>query len=95
MSAIAPEMTALSKVSGRFVETDIDSEIVVMRLDNGEFFSLAGTAAEVWRLIDGLRDRNALISALVADFDADEATIAADVDGLLEQLREIELLACD
>lgn len=88
-------MMALSKLSGRFVETDIDSEIVVMRLDNGEFFSLAGTAAAIWRLIDGSRDRDSLVCALSADFDADEARIGADVDELLAQLREMELLAPD
>jgi pyrroloquinoline quinone biosynthesis protein D len=88
-------MTAIAKRTDRFTEADIDEEIVVMRLDNGEFFSLSGTSAEVWRLIDGSRDRRALIAALVGDFDADETRIAADVDAFLAQLRETGLLAGD
>jgi hypothetical protein len=86
-------MSAFVKQAGRFTETVIDDEVVVMRLDNGEFFSLSGTAAAAWRLIDGTRDRAALIAALAARFDADESLVAADLDDFLAQLRENGLLA--
>jgi len=88
-------MNALVKRNGRFTEADLDDEIVVMRLDNGEFFSLTGTSAAIWRLIDGSRDRRALVATLTADYDADESEIAADVDALLVQLRDTGLLADD
>ena len=77
----------------RFTETDIDEEIVIMRLSTGEFFSLSESGAEIWRLIDGQRDRRALIAALSEDYDADPVQIAADVDQLLLQLKEAELIA--
>jgi pyrroloquinoline quinone biosynthesis protein D len=86
-------MTALTKHSDRFTEADIDEEIVVMRLDNGEFFSLSGTSAVIWRLIDGKRDRAALLAALVEEFEGDEVIVAADVDQFLAQLRGAGLLA--
>ncbi|MFL6757703.1 MAG: PqqD family protein [Sphingomicrobium sp.] len=86
-------MSILSKQTGRFSETDIDHEIVVMRLDNGDFFSLAGTAASIWRLIDGTRDRAALIAALAAEYGTDESAIVADVDEFLAKLKEQGLLA--
>jgi hypothetical protein len=86
-------MSILSKQAGRFSETDIDNEIVVMRLDNGEFFSLSGTAAAIWRLIDGTRDRAALLAALAAEFGTDESAIVADVDDFLAQLEEQGLVA--
>lgn len=86
-------MTILAKQADRFTETDIDDEIVVMRLDNGEFFSLSGTAAATWRMIDGTRDRNSLLSALAKQYEGDEAKIAADIDEFLAKLREMGLLA--
>lgn len=86
-------MTAIAKLTDRFTEADIDDEIVVMRVDNGEFFSLAGTGAIIWRLIDGTRDRNALLEALAGEFDGEEAEIASDVDEFLSRLRETGLLA--
>ena len=88
-------MSLLAKQPDRFAETDVDDEIVLMRLDNGEFFSLAGTAAATWRLIDGTRDRDALLAALAAQFESAPTDIAADVDEFLAELRAMGLLAVD
>lgn len=85
-------MTALIKRADRFTETTIDDEIVIMRLDNGEFFALTQTAAAIWRLIDGTRDRAMLLTALGDAFDADEQQLAADADEFLAQLRAAGLL---
>lgn len=88
-------MTALNKLTDRYTEAAIDDEIVVMRLDNGEFFGLSGTAAAIWRLIDGKRDRTALLEALACEYSGDAGEIATDVDELLGQLRDAGLLADD
>jgi len=92
LAGIEPDMAALTKLVGRFTETGVDDEIIVMRLDNGEFFALSGTAAVVWRLIDGQRDRSALLAELAAQFAADEDQIEADVDELLGRLIENRLV---
>lgn len=86
-------MSAITKLTDRFTQADIDSEIVIMRLDNGETFSLAGTAAAIWRLIDGSRDRAALIADAAGDFAANESDITADVDAFLVRLAETGLIA--
>ena len=86
-------MSKVEKLSDRFTETEVDDEVVVMRLDSGEFFSLAGTAAATWRLIDGSRDRAALLSALAGQFRGDEEEMAADVDEFLARLKEMGLVA--
>jgi pyrroloquinoline quinone biosynthesis protein D len=88
-------MVALAKLVERFTESDIDGEIIVMRLDNGEFFALSETAAAAWRLIDGKRDRAALLAELVVEFAADESQIATDVDELLGRLKDSKLIAGD
>ncbi len=85
-------MTALAKRPERFTETAIDDEFVIMRLDNGEFFALSETAAAIWRLIDGTRDRNALLEVLGATFDGDRGRMAEEVDDFLAQLRAAGLV---
>jgi len=85
-------MAALAKLVERFTETAVDDEIIVMRLDNGEFFALSGTAAAAWRLIDGKRDRAVLLGDLAAEFAADKSQIAADLDEFLERLKESRLV---
>jgi Coenzyme PQQ synthesis protein D (PqqD) len=85
-------MSTLRKVAGRFTETVIDGEVVVMNLDDGVFFSLTGTAAASWQLIDGTRDRAALVDELAAQFAADSQTIVADLGSFLTQLIEAGLV---
>ena len=86
-------MTAITKLSDRFTEADIDQEIVIMTLDSGEFLSLSGTAATIWRLIDGSRDRDSLLAALTEQYGGDQGAITADVDAFLRQLSEAGLVA--
>ena len=86
-------MTAIRKALGQFVETDIDDEVIIMRRDNGKLLTLPGTAAAIWRLIDGKRDRNALVRALADAFATEGDAIESDVDEFLLQLRETGLLA--
>ncbi len=76
----------LAKRAGSFTETAIEDEIVVMHLDSGEFYSLTGTAAAIWQLIDGSRSRDGVLSALALQFAQDEAGIAEDLDAFLAQL---------
>ena len=76
-----------------FSETEIDGEIIVMSLDRGDFFSLTDTAAAIWNLIDGTRDRGGLITALAEAYGAPEAEIGADVDAFLAQLSQAGFIA--
>lgn len=87
-------MTNVTKRPERFTETAIDDEIVLMRLDNGEFYSLSGTAAAAWRLIDGHRDRQTLLEELARDFEGDGQEMAADVDAFLLELEGAGLIDC-
>lgn len=74
------------KQTARFSETRIDDEVVLMNLDSGDFFSLTGTAAAIWSLIDGTRGRAEILAALSADYGAPQAEIAEDMDAFLARL---------
>jgi hypothetical protein len=82
----------LIKLTNRFAATVIEDEIIITRIDNGEFFALSETAAAAWNLIDGTRDSEALLQALASHYEVDEATIAQDVGDLLVKLRLAGLL---
>ena len=86
-------MSILAKDPTRFAETRIDDETVIMSLDSGDFFSLTGTAQSIWRLLDGTRDRAAILAELAAEYDAPEAEMASDLDSFLAGLRAAGLLA--
>lgn len=77
---------SLIKQTGKFSETSIDDEVVLLNLDDGSFFSLTGTAATIWPLIDGLRDREAIVTLLAATYDAAPETIGPELDRFIDQL---------
>jgi len=86
-------MNAVMKLTDRFTETTLDDEIVLMRIDNGEFFAMADTAAAIWRLIDGRRTSTDLQQKLGEEFDLDEERTAHDVEAFLSTLKEAGLIA--
>ncbi len=83
----------ITKNQAAFAETAIDGEVVLLNLKDGTFFSLTGTAAVIWPLIDGTRSRAALLSDLAQAHDAEETVIAPDLDAFLAQLAEAGFLA--
>lgn len=83
----------LRKADGAYSETAIDDEIVVMSLEDGDFFSLTGSARAIWLLIDGTRSRAAVLAALAAEFSCPEGEIAPDLDAFLADLSGAGLLA--
>lgn len=78
----------LAKRRGAFSETAVDDEIVLLNLDDGTFFSLTGTGAEIWPLIDGTRSRDKLVTVLAAAHGAAVDEVAADLDVFLAQLAD-------
>lgn len=89
-------MTArLMKQQGRFSETEVDGEVILLHLDDGTFFSLTETAAAIWALIDGKRNRAAIQAELAKMYDADDVTIAAQLGGFIVQLQAAGFVAPD
>jgi hypothetical protein len=84
-------------VAGRFrigpeiVHETVDGEVIAIDLDNGSYYSLAGSGPVIWGLLAGGASEAELRDALAARFGESEA-IAGDVSALLEQLRENGLI---
>jgi hypothetical protein len=77
---------AVTKCSDNFIEQVIDDEVVLLDLDSADFFSLSGTARDVWNLVDGARDREAIVVELAKAYDGIAEQIGEDVDAFLEQM---------
>ena len=86
-------MSAIEKLSDLYSETILDDEVVLMRVDNGEFFALSGTGVAIWRLIDGQRDAATIRSALAEEYSLDERQAEEDIGDFLSRLKEAGLIA--
>jgi hypothetical protein len=81
------------KLVDHFAETIIEDEVIVMRLDDGDFFSLTETARDIWQLIDGTRTRDELVEAMAELYRASPEEIAGEVDEFLASLIAAGLIA--
>ena len=79
------------RIGPEIVHETVDGEVIAIDLDNGSYYSLAGSGPLIWSLLaEGISEAG-LRDALEARFGAVE-TIAGDVSTLLEQLRENGLI---
>lgn len=77
----------LRNVAGLNVVTVIDSSC-----DFDGMISLNETAAFMWNILTNGASRDDLINALTSEYDVDNQTASADVDGFLSTLRENGIL---
>jgi len=72
---------------------EIDSDIVVLDARDASYLTLNRSGALLWRMLAAGATRDQLVGALLAAFDLDEATAAADTDVFLATVSAYGLLA--
>ena len=82
------EITATTMISRSpaVLTAEADGEIVMMSIEQGRYFGLDDIGSDVWRRIEPPCSFAELIEELAACYEADRATIAADVQGLLARM---------
>jgi len=80
-------------VQPKVVRECFEDEVVIINLENGNYYSLNGTGAEIWRELEAGGFAEAVAAALVARYEAPEATIRQAVESFIRQLEEHGLVA--
>ena len=77
------------------VHQTIDGETVVINLARGFYYSLEGSAAEIWSgITQGMRDAD-LVDLVRGSYEGEADLLETAVRGVLEELREEELIVPD
>src|SRR2546422_8565658 len=84
LAAIA-EATVISR-SPSVLTAEVDGEVVMMSIEQGRYFGLDDIGSDIWKRIEPPCSFATLVDRLVADYDAERATIAADVQALLGRM---------
>ncbi|MCX7412114.1 MAG: PqqD family protein [Planctomycetia bacterium] len=74
------------------VAENFGDEIVAVNLDTGVYYSMHGSAATIWKLLQEGQAVDHIAAALAAAHDAAPATISADVDAFLDRLADEKLI---
>lgn len=64
----------------------IDGEAIIINLDNGSYYSMEGTAAELWRCIEAGCGRDTMLEGLTTKFAEHAAELGAELDDYLQGL---------
>jgi hypothetical protein len=83
---LAPAASGLTAV-------EVDGCVSVFNAATQRAVMLNETASDVWRLVDGTRDAEAIVRSVAEHYGLDPATIRADVVGAIDTLRREALLA--
>jgi hypothetical protein len=88
------DSTIISR-SPSVLTAEVDGEIVMMSIEQGQYFGLDDIGSDIWKRLDPPCAFADLIERLAADYDADRASIATDVWALLESMaaRDVVRLA--
>ncbi|VVM04669.1 PqqD family protein [Methylacidimicrobium tartarophylax] len=78
--------------AGEAVSTEIDGAIVILQTEDGIYYQLDGVGRRIWELLEEPASLEALVSALVAEFEVDKNRCLADTEALLGELLERRLV---
>ena len=79
------DATVISR-SPSVLTAEVEGEIVMMSIEQGRYFGLDDIGSDIWKRIEAPCSFAALIDRLMVDYEADRATIAADVQALLGRM---------
>jgi hypothetical protein len=74
------------EVAPGVVFQEVEGELVLLQLDAERYYVLDDVGARCWHLLTDLGDLDAVVSAMLAEFEVDEATLRSDIDALLARL---------
>ena len=76
----------------KLIANQMDGEIVMMSIDNGEYYGLDETGSRIWELIELPARVGALIESLMAEFDVSKEDCESDTIEFLNDLFDKGLL---
>ena len=86
-------MERILKVNAPSVVAEIiDGEAVIMNLASGHYFSTQHVGCDVWHGIELEKSRSAIVRALRATYDVDEADATRAVDAFVQELIDRQLV---
>jgi hypothetical protein len=77
----------------KMVTSNIDDEIVMMSVDNGEYYGLDEIGSRIWALLENPISVQQLISALMDEFEVEEETCHTDTLDFINDLFEKKLIS--
>lgn len=93
MRAFGPEDKLIR--SDKMLSTELDQETVLMSIDAGAYYGMAGPARSIWEKLENPITFSELVELLVKEYAISSETCAADLQGFLGEMEREGLLRVD
>lgn len=87
------ELRQFRVASANVIRETFEDESVIVNLDTGAYYSLQGTAAAIWTLVEQGHSETALRRAIATQYAGDATSIEAACSEFLDRLLEERLIA--
>lgn len=77
------------------VSETVDDEVIIINLDSGAYYSLQGTAAAIWELIEKHETCTGIAADICRHYEGDDARIRSEVSRFLDKLEAENLIVAD
>jgi len=74
------------------VSGDLDGKVVLLSIENGEYYNMNEVGSRIWALLEKPVTVGALVGQLVSEFEVDQATCEKEALEFLHQLQADKLL---
>ena len=74
---------------------ELEDEIVLLDLKGARYFGLDAVGADIWQRLSSGETRDEIVAGMLTTYTVDEATLAQDVDELLQALADADLIAVE
>jgi len=79
-------MTNVLRIVDDVVWTDLDDEVVILKLDTGIYFGLNRVGARIWTLIATGRRREEILQSIATQYNVSRDQVERDFDELISDL---------
>ncbi len=90
MTDLTPD-TALIR-NPELVAAEMDGDLVMMSIDNGEYYGVGGVGPRIWELLESPRTVEQITAAIVEEFEVEADSCREDMLGFIRQLLDMGLV---
>ncbi len=80
------------RMSDDIVSAQVDSGLVLLNLQTGEFYGLEETSVRFWELLSTTGSIEGTARQIAEEYDADPTEVEADLEAFIVQLKDAGLL---
>ena len=74
------------------IGASIDNELVMMSVEQGQYYGLGGIGPRVWELLETPHTLTELVDRITEEFDVERTVCESDMAGFIERMEKFDLI---